>query len=573
MLPLSSAQTDAPAQQAAEQKAPESPFEAAYRTRSYKAVEPVKELADRLMLSGYDIYENPTGIYFPEGAKVTVTLDGAPSTPVKLYVKDFSERGKPFDEYELKDGDNELTIGKSGLGYIHYEATDYKKAPEIKVTIKGGEVNGVFTDKDDNETWKKLLANAKSPFMDLYGKHVHLAFPVKSLQEFCPDEGAELLAFYDKVIAVEQKIIGFGYKTDRPRNHIFGRSVPSGYMFADGIGAGFNVNTMKHVASMKSLMDPRHITFGFWGIAHEFGHVNQTRPGFKWLGMTEVTNNLMAMACCYHINKPILRLEREPHNDGTMKIPGGYYNSFTKSALIDGEKWQMQAAEGDTGHSHVSGGNVFVKLIPFWQLYLYTTVSGQANENFYPEFHLWLRTDRPEAQNDGIYQLNFMKMACEINQQDLTDYFEAVGMLKPIDVEMKDYKTGRITITEEECKELRQFASQYAKPATALIQYINANNIDCYKGKLALEGPDTPGEGVEIKDNGSCIVSHKVWKNAVAFETYAGDKLIRIALSGVGAPAYGDPETLVYLPDGATEIKAVSWDGKRKTVYTVKKDS
>ena len=33
----------------------------------------------------------------------------------------------------------------------------------------------------------------------------------------------------------------------------------------------------------------------FWGPAHEVGHCNQTRPGMKWSGLTEVTNNLTAL--------------------------------------------------------------------------------------------------------------------------------------------------------------------------------------------------------------------------------------------------------------------------------------
>lgn len=539
-------------------------------TYTFQAVEPVGDMAKRMMISNYDIYENPTGIYVNKDDKLTVTLSEAPATPAKLYVTDFSQRKVPFVAYDLKQGANEITSTSEGLAYIHYEATDFTKTPDLKVTIEGGTHNGVFRIGEGNEVWKRKLAAAKAPYIDLYGKHVHLVLPVKKLREFCPNEGEELLGLYDAIIAIEQEIIGFNLEPVRPRNHIFGRVVPSGYMFADGIGAGFNIGTMKHVASVESLMNPAHITFGFWGIAHEFGHVNQTRPGFKWIGMTEVTNNLMAMACCYKLNRPIIRLEREPHNDGIKRLPGGYYNSFTKSALLDGELWQMQAAGKDTGHTHVGGGNVFVKLITFWQLYLYCTESGLGNPQFYPEFHKWLRQDRSNPENDGVHQLNFMKMACELNKQDLTEYFEATGMLKPIDVEMKDYKTARLIITEEQCAEVKKFASQFPKPQTPLIQYINANNIECYKNKAALEGPDKPGSGVMVLEDGSCLIFHSVWKNAVAYETWKDDEIIHIALKGVGAPAYGDEVTLAYFPEGATEIKAVSWDGKRRSVFTKK---
>lgn len=92
---------------------------------------------------------------------------------------------------------------------------------------------------------------------------------------------------------------------------------------------------------------------------------------------------------------------------------------------------------------------------------------------------------------------------------------------------------------------------------------MNANNVDAFKDKKALNGPDAPGEGIKQY----CHISHNVWKNAVAFECYAGEELISITLAGVGAANFGDPETKVYMPNNLTEIKAVGWDGARKTVY------
>lgn len=537
-------------------------------TGTLKAVEPIEELGERMMSNSYDPYENPTGVSFKGGEKAVVTVAGAGERSAKLYVVDFLGKNGEREAYELKDGVNELTITEPGLAYVSYEATDYKNAPDIKVTIKGGEENGVFRAGDNDGAWKKLLKNAKADVLDLYGERAHLVFPVKALREFCPEKGAELLAFYDKIVEVEQKLVGIDYKGERPRNHMFGRVVQKGYMFADGIGIGFNINTVQALLSMDSLTDPAKITSGFWGLCHEFGHVNQTRPGFRWLGMIEVTNNLMAMVCCYEMNKPMLRLEREVYDDGTTKLPGGYFNSFTKYALIKGETWQLQDSDKYTGHTKVSGGNVFVKLIPLWQMYLYCSAAEMGDKDFYADFNRWLREEKSDEKDaHGKHQLNYMKMACELNKQDLTGYFEAVGMLKPIDVELMDYGSGRLVITEEECKELKEFASKYPKPETPVIQYMNANNAEIYKNRLSLDGPSKPLTKVKTDDNSLYEVSHKVWKNAVAFETYEGDKLIYITLAGVGAPVYGDPVTKVYLPEQATEIKAVGWDGKKKSVF------
>lgn len=528
------------------------------------ASEPLQQMSKRLKIGSFDPFEHPTGLHFSKGELVTVSMKGKPSTPVKLHVISFGKHKPEGDVYELEAGEVSFRPEHDGLAYIDYTADDFKAAPPVKVTIEGGKMNGVFTEKSSNEEWKKMLAGASSPYLDLYGKYVHLVFPVQALREHCPENGAELLALYDRLIGAELKVIGMGYKNERTPNHVFGRVVDSGYMFADGMGAGFNDKAIALVTDMKKLLDPKYLEAGFWGIAHEFGHVLQTRPGFKWLGMTEVTNNLLAMVASYEVDPRLLRLEVLPCNDGHARLKGGRYNLFTKSALIDKELYQLQA-RGDTGHSHVTGGDVFVRLIPLWQLYLYCQEAGQGNRDFYPEFHAWLRTEGKDDVSAGQHQLNFMREACRINKLDLSDYFEAVGMLKPIDVEFKDYGTGRLKMTAEECAEVKKEASKYPKPASPVIQYMNANNMACYRDRLPLAGPSQPGQGVKLEKE-RCMVDHGVWKNAVAYEVYEGGKLVGITLSGVGSD--GNVSTNVHFPETATEIKAVGWDGSRKSVLS-----
>lgn len=528
------------------------------------ASEPLQRMSKRLKIGSFDPFEHPTGLHFSKGELVTVSMKGKPASPVKLHVISFGKQKPEGDVYTLEEGEVSFRPEHDGLAYIDYTADDYKAAPPVTVTIEGGKMNGVFTEKDSNEAWKKMLAGVSSPYLDLYGKYVHLVFPVQALREHCPESGAELLALYDRLIGAEQKVIGMGYKSERSPNHVFGRVVDSGYMFADGIGAGFNDKAIALVTDMKKLLDPKYLEAGFWGIAHEFGHVHQTRPGFKWLGMTEVTNNLLAMVASYEVDPRLLRLEVLPCNDGHARLKGGRYNLFTKSALIDKELYQLQA-RGDTGHSHVTGGDVFVRLIPMWQLYLYCQEAGQGNREFYPEFHAWLRTEGKDDVSAGQHQLNFMREACRINQLDLSDYFEAVGMLRPIDVEFKDYTTGRLKMTAEECAEVKKAASKYPKPASPVIQYMNANNLACYRDRLPLAGPAQPGQGVALEKE-RCIVDHGVWKNAVAYEVFENGKLVGITLSGIGSE--GNASTNVYFPETATEIKAVGWDGARKTVLS-----
>ena len=55
-----------------------------------------------------------------------------------------------------------------------------------------------------------------------------------------------------------------------------------------------------------------------WGPSHEVGHSNQTRPGLKWTGMTEVTNNIHSMY-----------MQRINSGDSRLWLKGYYPNAMT----------------------------------------------------------------------------------------------------------------------------------------------------------------------------------------------------------------------------------------------------
>lgn len=528
------------------------------RTQTYSAVRPPDSLRNEMKIGCFSIYENPTGIWIPSNTTCRVTLAGdLPAAPLSLRVADFAANGR-YKDYPIREKTTTFTTSgeMSGLAYLRYEADDYLAQPKVTLTIEGGDVNGAFRAGDSNAAWKNLLQEAKAPFLDLYGKHVHLVFRVEDLKRYCPEKGRELLERYDAIMGIQQRTIGFGYNRPAYPNRVFGRVVNRGYMFADGVGAGFNANTMRKVLAVdKMSMDD------FWGIAHEFGHVHQTRPGFRWLGLIEVTNNMLAMAAAFELTPAWLRLERE-RVDG---MPGGRYTLFTRTALIEGQRFMLQAGSTGTGHNQVGNGDVFVRLIPFWQLYLYTRIAELGNPDFYPAFHDWLRREGNDRASPGQHQLAFIRMACELNRQNLTPYFEAIGMLKPIDVELNDYGKGRLTITEEECQAIKTFAAQFPAPPTPCIQYFNSLNALCFKNRLPLTGPNAPGEGTE-KKGAVLTVSHAVWQNPVAFEVYEGEKRVGITLAHVGS-AMGEEKTYVRLTPETTAVKAIGWDGAQKTVF------
>ncbi|MDR2981691.1 MAG: M60 family metallopeptidase, partial [Puniceicoccales bacterium] len=342
-----------------------------------------------------------------------------------------------------------------------------------------------------------------------------------------------------------------------PKNRMLGRVIWKGFMHADGMGAAFHFNTMKELA------DPDKLPKSSWGVAHEFGHVNQTRPGMKWVSTTEVTNNLFSIRTQYQLHPAYINLEDEMHNDGDgNRVRGGRFNAYLNYAIVHGEQWLCQRGP-DKMKEYESGGDHFVKLCPLWQLQLYFMVAKEGNPDFLPDIFEIVRNTDEKGKSNGDLQLAFMRNVCDVTKQDMTDFFVKIGMLKPIDKDMDDYTRGQLTITQKDCDDLIAYAKKYRKPDSPVVYYISRRSVDAYKNKLPVSG--SYGQGIEEKGS-TRIISHEVWKNVTVFEAYKGDKLERITLVGTNYPE-DNSATLVQYPEGCTRIEAVAWDGTRTLVY------
>jgi len=63
--------------------------------------------------------------------------------------------------------------------------------------------------------------------------------------------------------------------------------------------------------------------------------------------------------------------------------------------------------------------------------------------------------DRLAASNPAVYQLNFVKKACEVSKTDLTDFFDQYGFFYVGQFELDDYGKYQYSMTQEmvdECK-------------------------------------------------------------------------------------------------------------------------
>lgn len=357
--------------------------------------------------------------------------------------------------------------------------------------------------------------------------------------------------------------MGFFKYDGVPENHMFGRNMKNGFMHAGGIGTAFHYNTMTNIGNPEKIIQGGDS----WGIAHEFGHVNQIRPGLRWIGTVECTNNIYASYNQYTLQKKHstfdLRLEHEPCIDikDGIRVIGGKMNSHLHYGVLKGNSWLYQwGQDGTSDH--------FVKLVPLWQLNLYFRIAEGTDwrkPDWYGDIYESVILQDDTDLSNGDHQINFMKRACQFTETDLTDFFETAGLLKPIDIDIEDYGTQKLTIIEEMCQEVRDFVAQYPewKKPEEMINYISGNTISIYENKMGIEGGNV-NEGVS-GTGASRTVSHDIWKNAVVYKTYSGNEAIRLTMAGTGTK--DNSSTLVPYPEESTKITAVSWKGEETVVY------
>ena len=431
-------------------------YDAEYRVASYKATPSSQALAKELKIGyGYSQYENITGVFLEAGEAV-VLISNLQDKEVQLFIpywmrkpdvgieptKDPNGWGLHKQVIPLKEGVNVINVERSGNCYIHYFDDEPETAPIIKAHFLTGKVNGYFDASiHDNSDWNRLIDRAVSPILDAKGKYIQVAYPVEWFKEYTYNQGVELIANYDKIIFSEYALMGLDKYNKIPTNHILARVNFNYYMFRDGDGVAYlgDARTMKMVAtpSIVIMGDP------CWGFSHEVGHVLQMEQ-LTWGGMTEVSNNIYSMYTA------------EVFGNGSRLLAQDNYSRARKSII-----------ESEPKISYLQDPDVFNRLVPFWQLYLY--FKEQGYEDFYPDLMEELR-NRPNAGsgNESINNMfEFIKIACYIGNTDLTDFFDQWGFFYVGTIKVQDYANYEFYITESDVSKVKQYIAnkKYPKPA------------------------------------------------------------------------------------------------------------
>lgn len=543
-----------------------------YRVQSYEVYPTPASVSQNLKIGTYNNFENSTGIVFAQGDKVALFARNIPaSATVYLTVKDFQLGWSgAVSYYALHNGLNVFQLTNGGMAYIPY-FNNNSTLNNVDINIVSGKINGYFDrETSSNTEWPNLITKTTYPYIDIRGKYVHLVYEKASLKNGSPFDAQRLIGQYDTIVQHERMLMGLFKYNKSPKNRQLTFNEHGGGYNAGGLGVHLDLDW-----GPEDLTDPDQLSI--WGIAHEYGHINQLRPDLKWIGTTEVTNNIHTVWVDYnmnHANHPYTRLEEEDivPSTGIASIEGGRINGAIYNTTINGE-----ALQGNTDY------DVFKVLVPFWQLETYYQLAGAARNapilSFnYPssytgtDYAHWYgivseisRTTNSAGLTNGELLLNFVKNTCDAVKEDLTLFFQKTGFLKPINISIDDYGVGQLIITQPQIDATIAYiqSKNYQQPVSPVIHYASAHSINMFKNQLPLSG--ITGVGVVLNGN-YLTAQHSEWHNAVAYETYnTGNQLIYVSISGTGDPS--NQTTKIYYPANALAVYAIGFDGQRILVY------
>lgn len=419
-----------------------------FRVQEYKAWQHPDVMSAINKTGTYSLRDNPTGIYVRQGDELIALAGDLHNQYVSLFIQDPNKQIQG-SSLPLRTGLNKFKASNDGLIYVLYH-TPTGTEPKVKINIATGYVNGYFdSKKHTKEEWTTLLNKATFEHFDLIGEYAHMTFQTDMFRQYTPD-GLALIKKYDDLVRMEQDFMGlFKYNKAFKNRMYFLVMSNSSFMHASAYYTGYDVG------AQGALLTLGRFTSDPWGPAHEVGHVNQTRPGLNWKGMTEITTNIHS-----------LYIQTEWGNRSRLIVDNVYPKAFAEIRDVD--------------IAHNAHTDFFCKLVPFWQLKLYMhDVLGK--EDFYKDVYEKVRIN-PNPPTAGDCQIEFVKIVCDVAKLDLTEFFEAWGFLKPVDIEMDDYGKGQFLVTQDMVTACKAYITgkNYPKP-NHKVQDITDENIGNFK--------------------------------------------------------------------------------------------
>lgn len=441
-----------------------------FRVADYRPYQHPSIMAAKNKTSKYSLRDNPTGIYAEKDDELLIYLgkvyEGA---KISIIIQDLSEGYGNSKTIDLKEGLNRVIAPIGGLIYLLnivdedipllLETEEAKKdaaAKTVKAHFIFGKVNGYF-DLHKHQTqvkWEEILGNAKYQDIDVLGDYSHITWNVEQFKgnDVQSNEGivtdiVRTIENCDKLVYLEEEFMGL-VKYKRMFNNRMHFSVDYQSKSPNASDYRTVYNYSKSYAEI--FCNPDRFSKRLWGPAHEVGHCNQTRPGLKWAGMTEVTNNLTALYVQTSFGEPCkLQVDKgNPNDESGIGLPNynelkNYYEVAT--AYIIDKKRRHCLPDIDINSRET-------QLVPFWQLKLYL-VDALGQVDFYHDLYEYYRNNpspSDEGKNSGLDQLDFVRQVCRISGLNLLDFFDKWGFLKSVNTTLNDYGNKIFTITQNQ---------------------------------------------------------------------------------------------------------------------------
>lgn len=415
-----------------------------YRVREYRPYQHPNVMSKINKTSKYSLKDNATGIVAEEGKDLILFVGDTKKQDLSLNIRNYTSGAEVT--YKIREGMNVIQPTTTGLMYIYNHTEDNiplilsdadKKvadAKTVKINIYSGIINGLFDiTKHDQNYWNKLLETyATYDAIDVLGIHSHVAWVTNHYREDKTDI-VLMTNYIDNLVDQQKEFMGL-YKYNKDfanRQYIrYDNAVPAAN--ASDYRTAYNPSGYRNVFTTEKGLLSR-----MWVIGHEVGHTNQVRPGVKWAGTTEVTNNLYAM---YNQKRTLGEAERLSDPNAS----DGYAAAFKKIIEVN-NYWFLP----EEPNNHIP------KVAPFWQLYLYfAEIEGQTD--FYKDLFEHFRTTKDITggnMDENLHrelQFDFIRQVCRIGNTNMLDFFEKWGFLKVGDNTINDYGNKRIYIIQKQ---------------------------------------------------------------------------------------------------------------------------
>ncbi len=472
-----------------------------YQHRLIPAHYPSQWLESRLKLRQFGNVGTPLGIYVKKGDELIISLDNAPEKGVTLFIRDHAQ-ALPASALPLQAGDNSITAPQAGLLYIDYAHEHAGSAPDLRASIKGGQISGIYYLGDGEKAWSFALRATKSGFVELLSDHVHLILPAEMLRAENIPNGDALLHYFNDLFSLSKAALGIGSMLpDRlPALRIHHEAIDNIRIDEQGVALDFAKH--KLLGAAEEIVKP-------WQLPHLIA---------RDCLMPKDMSSALSEALCTLLMQ-VISTEKQGLRYGQAMLNTERYQQYYVDCILN------QQAETSS-------------IIPLWTLLLYNR-EIMGNKYFLPRLMEHINAVEWDGLSEDEVQSALLKCLCAASKLDFSEYFAQVGLLPT-------------SISDE----VKQYAKRYPEPDFPQLYFINKDTIKIYKAEIA---PYRPAKVAMEFNTDHYLIAHAGLEGIVAIEAYQGDTLVGLATVDMC------DETYIHLAvkEEADKIIAVGWEGTR----------